>query len=382
MPGAVRGGVRPQLPEALRVRLSAPAASIASAASAASAGTGGPDPAALAALRGSGLLGTAVAARYGGAGGDAAAVNRVVEEIAAVDASLAIIAFQHFAVCARIAEWGTGDQQRRWLPRLADGTWLAASAWSESGAGAAKRNLATTGERLPDGRWRLDGAKTFTTGAGVADVYLVLVRTGPPVVAGEGYGADGQTFFVIGAGTAGLAADLGPDLAGMRGSATGLLALDGCVVPDGDRLGPDGGAATVIAGVRESGASLGAVSVGIARAALELAVRHARERGLLALPTVRHRLVDLGTRLEAARAVVAAAGARDSADPGLTTLHSKLHASTAAEEICLDVARMLGSAGYREGARIGELLADARGIAFMGPTNDLCRDLVAASWTG
>ncbi|NNJ08517.1 acyl-CoA dehydrogenase, partial [Streptomyces sp. PKU-MA01144] len=50
--------------------------------------------------------------------------------------------------------------------------------------------------------------------------------------------------------------------------------------------------------------------------------------------------------------------------------------------ICLDAARMLGSAGYRAGDRIGRLLSDARGIAFMGPTNDLCRDLLAASWTG
>lgn len=374
MPGAVRGGVRPPLSAELRARLSK------------SAGRGGPagapDRETLEALRAGGLLGTAVAVRFGGTGGDAAAVNDVVEEIAAVNPSLAIIVFQHFAVSARIAEWGTQEQQRRWLPRLADGTWLAASAWSETGAGAAKRNLASRGERLADGRWRLEGAKTFTTGAGVADLYLVLTQTGRPSAAVQGYGSDGQTFFLVEAGTPGLVPDLGLDLAGMRDSATGLLALDGCVVPDGDRLGPVGGAASVIAGVRESGASLGAVSVGIARAALELAVRHAEGHGLLELPTVRHRLVDLATRLEAARAVVARAGARTSADPGLTTLHSKLYASAAAEDICLDVARMLGSAGYREGSAIGRLLADARGVAFMGPTNDLCRDLVAAAWTG
>lgn len=374
MPGAVRSGVRPLLTAELRARLSKAAAR--------SRPAGVPDRETLAALRASGLLGTAVAARHGGSDGDAAAVNHVVEEIAAVDPSVAIIAFQHFAVSARIAEWGTQEQQRRWLPLLADGTWLAASAWSETGAGAAKRNLASRGERLPDGRWRLDGAKTFTTGAGVADVYLVLVQTGRPGAAAQGYGSDGQTFFLVEAGSPGLVADLGLDLAGMRGSATGLLALDGCVVADADLLGPAGGAASVIAGVRESGASLGAVSVGIARAAFDLAVRHAEGYGLLDLPTVRHRLVDLATRLEAARAVVARAGARSSAQPGLTTLHSKLYASVAAEEICLDVARMLGSAGYREGAPIGRLLADARGIAFMGPTNDLCRDLVAAAWTG
>ncbi|MER5994068.1 acyl-CoA dehydrogenase family protein [Streptomyces viridosporus] len=372
MPGAVGGGMRPLLTAELRARLSESAGR--------TGPTGAPDRETLTALRASGLLGTAVPARHGGAGGDAAAVNHVVEEVAAVNPSVAIIVFQHFAVSARIAEWGTEEQRERWLPKLAGGLWLAASAWSETGAGAAKRNLASTGARRADGRWRLDGAKTFATGAGVADVYLVLVQTDRPAVTPQGYGADGQTFFLVEAGTPGLVADPGADLDGMRGSATGLLALDGCVVGDTDRIGPVGGAASVIAGVRESGASLGAVSVGIARAALELAVRHARERGLLELPTVRHRLVDLATRLEAARAVVARAGARDSAQPGLTTLHSKLHASTAAEEICLDVARMLGSDGYRAGSRIGGLLADARGVAFMGPTNDVCRELVAASW--
>lgn len=374
MPGAVGGGMRPLLTAELRARLSDSVEK--------SDAAGEPDPAALAALRASGLLGTAVPARHGGAGGDAVAVNRVVEEIATLDPSMAIIAFQHFAVSARIAEWGSEEQRGRLLPRLADGTWLAASAWSEQGAGAAKRNLASTGGRLADGRWRLDGAKTFATGAGIADLYLVLVQTARPAATGEGYGADGQTFFLVESGDPGLVPDLGPDLAGMRGSATGLVALEGCLVPDRDRLGPEGGAAAVIAGVRESGASLGAVSVGIARAAFDLAVRHARGHGLLDLPTVRHRLVELATRLEAARAVVERAGARASADPGAATLHSKLHASVAAEEICLDAARMLGSAGYRAGDRIGRLLSDARGIAFMGPTNDLCRDLLAASWTG
>ncbi|MFB7300492.1 acyl-CoA dehydrogenase family protein [Streptomyces rubiginosohelvolus] len=339
------------------------------------------DREASAALRASGLLGTAVPVRHGGTGGDAAEVNRVVEEIASVNPSAAIIAFQHFAVSARICEWGSAEQQERLLPLLADGTWLAASAWSETGAGAAKRNLASTGERLGDGRWLLNGSKTFTTGAGLADVYLVLVQTSEPGPGTQEYGSDGQSFFLVPADNPGLVPELGLGLAGMRGSATGLIALRDCVVADADRLGPEGRAASVIAGVRESGASLGTVSAGIARAALDLGVRHARDRGLMDLPTVRHRLVELATRVEAIRAVVGRAGARVSADPGLSTLHSKLYASVAAEEICLEVARMLGSAGYRDGAPIGRLLADARGIAFMGPTNDLCRDLVAASWT-
>ncbi|PRH79882.1 acyl-CoA dehydrogenase [Streptomyces solincola] len=343
---------------------------------------GEPDPEALAGLRGSGLLGAAVPVEHGGLGGGGGLVNRVVEDIASVNPSVAIIAFQHFAVSARIAEHGSAAQRERWLPRLAGGGLLAASAWSESGAGAAKRRLASGGRRIDGGRWLLSGSKTFTTGAGVADLYLVLVQTSEPVATGDGYGAQGQTFFLVEAANPGLVPDLGLELAGMRGSATGLVALADCVVPDADRLGPEGGAVGIIAGVRESGASLGAVSVGIARAALDLAVGHAGAQGLLGLPAVRLRLAELATRLEAARAVVTVAGARTSAEVGLMTLHSKLHATAAAEDVCLEVARMLGSAGYREGARIGRLLGDARGVGLMGPTNDLCRELVAATWNG
>ncbi|MEU9092877.1 acyl-CoA dehydrogenase family protein [Streptomyces sp. NPDC048428] len=344
--------------------------------------TGQPDHEALADLRGSGLLATAVPREHGGAGGDATDVNRVVERLAQLNPSLAIVAFQHFAVSSRITEWGSPAQKRDLLPRLADGTCLAASAWSEQGAGAAKRDLSSTAVRLPDGGWVLNGAKSFTTTASVADVYLVLVRTGErPGDLGSGYGAAGQTFFLIDAGNPGLAPDLSLDLIGMRGSATGFVSMHECVVAETDRLGPEGRAAQIIAGVRESGASLGAVAVGASQAALELLVEHLRHRGQLAHPVVRDRLVSMATRIESARAVVERAGARSSADPGTTTLHSKLHASVVAEEVCLEAAGMLGSAGYTAASGLNRLLADARAVSLMGPANALCRELVASTWS-
>jgi alkylation response protein AidB-like acyl-CoA dehydrogenase len=346
-----------------------------------SAVSGRPDPGALAALRASGLLATAVPREYGGAGGDASDVNRVVERLAGLNASLAIMAFQHFAVSSRIAEWGTEEQKGKLLPALADGSCLAASAWSEQGAGAAKRNVSSTAVRGADGTWVLDGAKSFTTTASVADLYLVLVRTGPPQDdPGSGYGTSGQTFFLVDACNPGLVPDLSLDLVGMRGSATGFVTMRECVVGDTDRLGPEGHAARIIAGVRESGATLGAVAVGVAQAAFELLVAHQRKRGGLASPVVRDRLVPLATRVESARAMVERAGARSSSDPGMTTLHSKLHASEAAETVCLEAARMLGSAGYTVASELNRLLADARAVALMGPTNDLCRELVASTW--
>ncbi|CAM5444252.1 acyl-CoA dehydrogenase family protein [Streptomyces abikoensis] len=333
-----------------------------------------------AALRSSGILGAAIPTEHGGLGGDAVLTNRLVELVATAEPSLAIILFQHYAVSARIGEWGSPAQQDRYLPLLASGEWLAASAWSESGAGADKRNLSTTAERHAGG-WRLNGAKTFTTGAGLARIYLVLAQSSRPGDTHTTYGSDGQTFFLVEADTPGLVADTGMDLVGMRASATGFVELNDCRVAEDAVLGPVGKAASIIAGVRESGATLGAVSAGIAASAYRLARAHAERRGSAGQQAVRHRLVDLAARAETAAAIVERAGRKDSAEPGMTTLYSKLIASTIAEEVCQEALRLLGSAGFLRGHQLNKLARDARAVGHMGPTNDLCRDLVSAGWS-
>ncbi|MEU0147651.1 acyl-CoA dehydrogenase family protein [Streptomyces sp. NPDC006288] len=356
--------------------------------------SGEPDREAVAVLRESGLLALVVPKSHGGAGADAVALNSCVEQVASVNASAAIMLFQHCAVTSRIVENGSPAQHREVLPRLAGGQWLAASAWSESGAGADKKNLSTRAHRTPDGGWLLDGAKSFTTSAGLADVYLVLAQSQEPEEKPRGdepaasdssskdtgYGAAGQTFFLIPGEHPGLLPDTKLRLSGMRGSATGFVSVRECRVPDTARLGATGVAASIIARVRNSGASLGAVAVGIAQAALDAAHEHASRRGLYAHQAVRHRLVDLATQVETARAVVERAGRRTSADPGLTTLHSKLAASATAERVVADVAQFLGSAGYVETHPINRFGRDARAVALMGPTNDLCKELVSLSW--
>lgn len=348
--------------------------------------SGEPDREAVAVLRESGLLALVVPKSHGGAGAEAVALNSCVEQVATANASAAIMLFQHCAVTSRIVENGTPAQHREILPRLAGGQWLAASAWSESGAGADKKNLSTLARRTPDGGWLLDGAKSFTTSAGLANVYLVLAQSqeerpaSAPSSQDTGYGAAGQTFFLVPGDHPGLVPDTSLRLAGMRGSATGFVSVRECHVPDTARLGAPGVAASIIARVRNSGASLGAVAVGIAQAALDAAHEHAARRDLYGHQAVRHRLVDLATQIESARGVVERAGRRTGADPGLTTLHSKLAASAAAERVVGDVAQFLGSAGYVETHPINRFGRDARAVALMGPTNDLCKELVSLSW--
>ncbi|MEO7194659.1 MAG: acyl-CoA dehydrogenase family protein [Pseudonocardiaceae bacterium] len=350
--------------------------------------TGLPRPEALEAVRGCGVLGLAIPIQYGGMGRDTVAVNRVVTDVARVDASTAIILFQHFAVSARITDWGSDEQKRALLPRAAAGEWILASGWSETGAGADKRRVATTARRLPDGGWTLNGAKSFTTGAGIADLYLILAQSGEAQSSeaqssedtdeASAYGAGGQSFFLVEAKKPGLIPEHGLDLVGMRASATGFIQLRSCQVSADALLGPEGEATRIIGTVRESGATLGAVSVGIAEAAYDILLDHVLTRGLTNQQAIRHRIVNLATQVEAARAIVERSGHRDTADPGMTTLYSKLFASTTCETVVAEVHRMLGSAGFIRTHPVNRLGRDARAVALMGPTNDVCRELVSA----
>jgi alkylation response protein AidB-like acyl-CoA dehydrogenase len=342
--------------------------------------SGRPSPLAMEALRSSNLLGTSIPVRYGGAGLGAVEVNRRVQAVARKSGSLAIILFQHLAVSSRIAEWGTSEQKASLLPRLARGELVAASAWSEVGAGADKRKLSTQARELADGRWAISGRKTFTTGAGLADLYLVLAQSDAADSSQTTYGAAGQSFFLVGAGVPGLAADTSLDLFGMRSSATGFVELNDCVVGRDALLGPRGEAPKIIGGVRASGVTLGAVSAGLAQRAYDIAHEHAGKQGMLAHPIVRLRLVDLRAEFETARAAVELAGSRQGPDPGIVTLLSKIIATTASERACRLAREILGSAGYTRPHAINQVACDASAIALMGPTNDLCRELIGTTW--
>jgi alkylation response protein AidB-like acyl-CoA dehydrogenase len=125
--------------------------------------------------------------------------------------------------------------------------------------------------------------------------------------------------------------------------------------------------------------TLGAVAVGIARSMLAIGVSYAGRAEGPRRQLSRYRLIELSTQVTAAHALVCQAGRRTAADPGLTTLHSKLFASAVAERVGAEVGRMLGSAGYLASHELNRLVADARAVALMGPANDLCRELISAN---
>ncbi|WP_316529407.1 acyl-CoA dehydrogenase family protein [Kitasatospora brasiliensis] len=338
-------------------------------------GAGRPSDDALLSLHTGGVLRLPIPVEYGGLGGSWEAVNRVVTALARVDASVAIITFLHYASVSRIMGWGTTEQKKRLLSAVALEGSIIASSWSEPGSDAAKQHIATSAQARAHGGWRLSGAKSFTTGAGVASLYLVLARTSEAEGASGSYGQTNQGIFVVDAAQPGFVIDGTLDLVGMRRSATGLIRLDSYPTGPDDMLAHSVDTPALIGYPHTLGLTLGAVALGIAERAYDIALETARSRSLLDSPLHRHHVFQLGSRLAAVRGVVEAA-TRPSPDCTAAALTAKVFASEEAEAICRGAQEMAGSAGLSQGHPLNRLAQDARAITLMGPPNYLCRDLV------
>ncbi|GHE35587.1 acyl-CoA dehydrogenase [Streptomyces vinaceus] len=338
---------------------------------------GRPSDAVLDALRRSSVLSLPVPTEYAGLGADWRDVNAVITALSQVDASVGIIVFLHYAAVSRIAAYGSEEQRKKLLTSVSHDGRIFASSWSEPGADAAKQNIATSAERRPDGGWELNGAKTFTTGAGVADLYLVLARTGGEDQASGSYGRTDQGIFVVDSTRPGFTADGVLDLSGMRRSATGLIRLDGYLAEEGDVLIRSGDTPAVIGHPHTLGLTLGAVALGVAEAARGIAIELGRRRSMLDSPIYRHHVFELDSRLAAVRGVVEAATAAP-ADRSAAALTAKVFASETAEAICRGAQELAGSTAFSRGHALNRLAQDARAVTLMGPPNYLCREMVTA----
>jgi alkylation response protein AidB-like acyl-CoA dehydrogenase len=341
------------------------------------------DKASVEALKESGLLAVMVPAEYGGWGWDAQAANSVIEQVASADPSVAIMLYLHCAVVTRINRFGSQPLRRRWFERVVRDGWLACSAWSESGSTADKRALATTASRDPSGDWIVSGGKTFATSATVADFFLVLAQLGhdtqqaDPAPASS-YGGSGQALFLL-PGTADGVHVPGDslDMAGMRGSGTGTAAFHDVVVGASDLLCQYEDTGLAIQLPHRLGLTLGAVSVGTARYAYEIAVDHLRRKDQLGDPGVRSQLAQLTVAIEAARSMVADLGSKAPHSTPSLSYAVKVFASTSSQDVCDQIRRLLGSSGYMRQHEINRVCRDADAVTHMGPPNYLCLSLIA-----
>ncbi|GAA4733679.1 acyl-CoA dehydrogenase family protein [Phytohabitans rumicis] len=341
-------------------------------------------------LRGAGLFGLMVPRRLGGVEAGFAEYAAIAYELARGNGATALVFNMHASVTGAlnaidedVAEsLGVPDEalaaRDRLLAEAAAGSWYGV-AMSERGAGSRLSQLATTYEQV-DGGYHIKGAKTFCSGAGHADAYLVAARSvGDQSVVSQ---------FLVPATLTGLQVEPTWDALGMRATASHDLHLD-VTVPDDTLLGGVEGLALVVAQLMPHWliASYAAVYVGVAQAAVDAAVEHVTKRGVAELPSVRSRIGRADAAVAAARLVVAEAARRVDEDPGAAETHrwvwrAKLLAGTTAADVAASMLEAAGTSATRRGHPLERLYRDARCGSLHPATSDVCADWLGVAALG
>lgn len=326
-----------------------------------------------------GLMGMTAPADVGGAGTDYVSYALALIELAAADGALStIVSIQNSIMVSGLLKDGSEAQRARWLPRLVSGDAIGAFALTESDAGSDAAAIRTTATRI-DGGWRLNGAKQFITSGKIAGVAMVIAVTDPAA------GRKGMSAFLVPTDTPGYVVDKVENKLGQAASDTCALRFVDCDVPADALLGEEGrGYAIALANLEAGRIGIAAQSVGMAQAALDIAVAYARDRRSFDKPIIDHqavgfRLADLATQLEAARQLVLhAAALKDAGEPALTAASmAKLFASEAAERIVSGAIQTLGGYGYLEEFGLARIYRDVRVCQIYEGTSDIQRMVIA-----
>lgn len=326
-----------------------------------------------------GLLGIAVPEELGGAGMDPLAVAVAVEEVARFDGGLALTVASHNGLgSSHIRLFGSEAQRKKYLPKLATGEWLGAWGLTEPGSGSDAAALTTRALRKGD-RWVLDGTKMFITQGTVGDVFVILASTDPS------RGQDGITAFIVEKGAKGFSQKPIHGKLGMRSSDTAELVLEDVEVSDSQRLGEVGAGFSDTKKILHLGRiSIGALAVGLGRAALEDATAYAKERRAFGRPIAEHQaiafmLADMATEITAARLLVhRAANLAGAGQPFLREASmAKVFASEAATRAAAKAVQIHGGYGYTREFPVERTLRDAKLCEIGEGTSEVQRMVIA-----
>lgn len=328
-----------------------------------------------------GLLGMTAPEDFGGASSDYVSYALALIELAAADGALStIVSIQNSIMVSGLLKDGTEAQKARFLPELIAGRCIGAFALTETDAGSDASALRTKATKV-DGGWKLDGTKQFITSGKIAGLTMVIAVTDP------GAGKKGMTAFLVPTDRVGYIVDKVEHKLGQNASDTCALRFEDLFVEDDLVLGVTGQGYRIALSNLETGRiGIAAQCVGMARAALEIAIAYAKERGSMGKPIIEHqavgfRLADLATRLEAAhQLVLSAAALRDAGQPALTLASmAKVFASETAEAIVSGALQTLGGYGYLEEFGVAKIYRDVRVCQIYEGTSDIQRMVIARS---
>ena len=324
-----------------------------------------------------GLMGIPIPEAYGGAGADTVSYAIAVEELTRIDSSVAITMAAHTSLGTMpIYLYGSEEQKREWLPRLAAGEALAAFGLTEPNAGSDAGATSARGE-LRDGQWIVNGTKIFITNAGT-DISACVTIT---ACTGDGEISN----IIVPNGSAGYEISAPMHKLGWRASDTRELSFHDCDVPEGNLLGERGKGFHQFLEILDGGRiSVAAMGVGLAQGAYDLALAYAKEREQFGRPiaefqAVQFALADMSTEIEAGRALVhRAAWLKDVGKPfALAAAQAKLYTGLLSNRVVNAALQIHGGYGFMDEFAISRLYRDQKILEIGEGTNEVQRMVIA-----
>jgi alkylation response protein AidB-like acyl-CoA dehydrogenase len=333
-----------------------------------------------------GLLGLTVPEDLGGAGVDAVSAAIAVEQLGWGCGSTALALAAHNALgCAPIVNYGSEELKQKFLPNAVNGKGkLAALALTEPGAGSDLKGGVQTRAELQGSEYVINGNKMWCTNASIADFIVTLVRSAP------GTGSDSLSLIVVPTDAAGLSIGPAEKKMGLHGSPTHAVSYQNVRVPAANLLGEQGkGLQYTLATLDAGRIGIGALSVGLAQAALDEALKYAKERSTFGQPignyqAIQWMLADAETQIHAARLMVyQAAYSKQQGRPfAKDAAMAKLFATEMAEKVCRDAIQIHGGYGYSSEYPVERIYRDARLMTIGEGTSEIQRLIIARHMLG
>ncbi|WP_026974297.1 acyl-CoA dehydrogenase [Alicyclobacillus contaminans] len=326
-----------------------------------------------------GLMGLPIPEPYGGVGADFLAYITVIEEISYASATVGVILAVHTSVGTfPIVYFGTEEQKRKYVPKLAAGEWIGAFALTEPNAGSDASSIRTQAVRDGD-HYVLNGSKIFITNGGEADLYCVFAVTD------RKRGNRGITAFLVERDTPGFRVGKKERKMGLNGSATAELLFEDCRVPVENRLGQENEGFSIAMRLLDAGRiGIAAQGLGIARAAFDAANRYVRQRKqfgqeIFQFQGVQFMLADMATKIEAAKWLVyhAAQLRQDGKPCTREAAMAKMFATDTAMQVTTDAVQLFGGYGYTREFPVERYMRDAKVTQIYEGTNQIQRIVIA-----
>lgn len=326
-----------------------------------------------------GLLGIPVPEKYSGAEMDFTSYIIAIHELSKVSATVGVILSVHTSVCTYpILYFGTEEQKKKYVPKLASGEYLGAFCLTEASSGSDAASLKSRAVKKGD-HYVINGSKAFITNGGEADVYIVFASTNPEQE------SKGIAAFIVDKNTPGLVIGKDERKMGLHGSRTVQLTFEDMLVPVENLLGQEGDGFKIAMSNLEVGRiGIATQALGIAEAALEAATAYAKQRQQFGKPIaaqqgIGFKLADMATSVEAAKLLIyrAADLRANGLKCGLESSMAKLFASRTAVEVTTEAIQVFGGYGYTEDYPVERYFRDAKITEIYEGTSEIQRIVVS-----